>query len=166
MRFLLPPHLLTNFETQKYYQNEPKFNGVFVYKYCWSATWNSKCKCYLIFFSNNKTSQKITEYNKKKKKHGKILMTVYSCHVTYALQNESCNDTMVREEILIAEKIIKPFPNENIILNKKFSNRKPDIWFKNHNLVIKVYEENHENYGSDNEKEREDMFKKHNFKTF
>ena len=32
-------------------------------------------------------------------------MTVYSCHVTYAFQNESCNDTMVREEILIAEKI-------------------------------------------------------------
>ena len=22
-------HLLTNFETQKYYQNEPKFNGVY-----------------------------------------------------------------------------------------------------------------------------------------
>ena len=25
----LPPHLLTNFEIQKYYQNEPRFNGVF-----------------------------------------------------------------------------------------------------------------------------------------
>ena len=24
-----PPHLLTNFEIQKYYQNEPKFNGVY-----------------------------------------------------------------------------------------------------------------------------------------
>ena len=35
---------------------------------------------------------------------------------------------MVREEISIAEKIIKLFPNENIVLNKKFSNRKPDIW--------------------------------------
>ena len=23
------PHLLTNFEIQKYYQNEPKFNGVY-----------------------------------------------------------------------------------------------------------------------------------------
>ena len=93
-------------------------------------------------------------------------MTVYSCHVTYAFQNESCNDTMVREEILIAEKIIKLFPNENIILNKKSSNRKPDIWFKNHNLVIEVDEENHENYDSDDEKERENMFKKHNFKIF
>ena len=23
------PHSLTNFETEKYYQNEPKFNGVY-----------------------------------------------------------------------------------------------------------------------------------------
>ena len=29
MGFLMPPHSLTNFEIQKYYQNEPKFNGVF-----------------------------------------------------------------------------------------------------------------------------------------
>ena len=27
--FLMPPHPLTNFETQKYHQNEPRFNGVF-----------------------------------------------------------------------------------------------------------------------------------------
>ena len=27
--FLMPPHLLTNFEIQKYYQNEPRFNGVY-----------------------------------------------------------------------------------------------------------------------------------------
>ena len=26
MRFLMPPHPLTNFEIQKYYQNEPRFN--------------------------------------------------------------------------------------------------------------------------------------------
>ena len=26
--FLIPPHPLTNFEIQKYYQNEPRFNGV------------------------------------------------------------------------------------------------------------------------------------------
>ena len=26
---LMPPHLLTNFEIQKYYQNEPRFNGVY-----------------------------------------------------------------------------------------------------------------------------------------
>ena len=25
----MSPHPLTNFETQKYYQNEPKFNGVY-----------------------------------------------------------------------------------------------------------------------------------------
>ena len=27
--YLMPPHLLTNFETQKYYQNKPRFNGVY-----------------------------------------------------------------------------------------------------------------------------------------
>ena len=26
------PHPLTNFETQKHYQNEPKFNGVYLTK--------------------------------------------------------------------------------------------------------------------------------------
>ena len=25
----MPPHSLTNFELRKYYQNEPKFNGVY-----------------------------------------------------------------------------------------------------------------------------------------
>ena len=25
----MPPHPLTNFEIQEYYQNEPKFNGVY-----------------------------------------------------------------------------------------------------------------------------------------
>ena len=29
MGFLIPPHPLTNFEIQNYYQNEPRFNGVF-----------------------------------------------------------------------------------------------------------------------------------------
>ena len=29
MGFLISPHPLTNFEIQKYYQNEPRFNGVF-----------------------------------------------------------------------------------------------------------------------------------------
>ena len=29
MGFLMLPHPLTNFETQKCYQNEPRFNGVF-----------------------------------------------------------------------------------------------------------------------------------------
>ena len=52
------------------------------------------------------------------------------------------------------------------MLNKKFNNRKPDIWFKNRNFTIEVDEENHENYDTDDEKEREDMFKKHNFKIF
>ena len=29
MGFLMPPHHLKNFEIQKYYQNEPRFNGVY-----------------------------------------------------------------------------------------------------------------------------------------
>ena len=29
MGFLMPHHPLTNFEIQRYHQNEPKFNGVF-----------------------------------------------------------------------------------------------------------------------------------------
>ena len=29
MGFLIPPHPLINFEIQKYYKNEPRFNGVF-----------------------------------------------------------------------------------------------------------------------------------------
>ena len=28
--FLMLPHPLTNFEIQKYYQNEPRFNGVYL----------------------------------------------------------------------------------------------------------------------------------------
>ena len=29
MGFLMPPHPLKNFEIQKHYENEPRFNGVF-----------------------------------------------------------------------------------------------------------------------------------------
>ena len=39
----------------------------FVYKYCCGTSWNSKCKSYFISFSNNRNSQKITEYSKKQK---------------------------------------------------------------------------------------------------
>ena len=52
------------------------------------------------------------------------------------------------------------------MLNKKFNNKKPNIWFKDNNIIIEVDEGNHENYDSDDEKEREDMFKNHNFKIF
>ena len=51
------------------------------------------------------------------------------------------DNIIVREETPITEKIIKLFPHENIVLNKKCSNRKPDIWFKNHNLIIEADEE-------------------------
>ena len=50
---------------------------------------------------------------------------------------------------------------------EKISNGgKPDIWFKEYGCAVEADEGNHENYDSDDEKEREDMFKKHNFKIF
>ena len=45
------------------------------------------------------------------------------------------------------------------MLNKNFNNGKPDICFKNHNLIIDVDEGHHENYDSGDEKEREDILK-------
>ena len=74
------------------------------------------------------------------------------------------DDIMVREETSIAKKIIKLFPKENIVINKKINNRKPDIWFKDNNIIIEADKGNHENYDSDHGKEREEMFKNHNFK--
>ena len=76
------------------------------------------------------------------------------------------DNIMVQEEAPKAEEIIKLFPHEKIALNKKFYNRKPDIWFKNYNLIIEADEGDNENYDLDDEKEREEMFKKHNFKIF
>ena len=64
------------------------------------------------------------------------------------------HDNIMVHEVKIAEKIIKSFPHENTVLNKKFNNRKPDIWFKDHNIIIEVDEGNHESYDSDDEKER------------
>ena len=40
---------------------------------------------------------------------------------------------MVLEETSVAEKMIKLFPHESIALNKKFNNRKPDM-FKSQNF--------------------------------
>ena len=74
------------------------------------------------------------------------------------------DDIMIREETSVAEKIIKLFPKENIALNKKINNRKPDIRFEDNDIIIEVDERNHENYDTDDEKEREDMFIKDNFK--
>ena len=76
------------------------------------------------------------------------------------------HNDMIWEETSIAEKIIKLFPEENIVLNKNFNNRKPDIWFKDYNIIVKVDEGNHEDYDAHDEKKREDMFKEHNFKIF
>ena len=73
---------------------------------------------------------------------------------------------MVREETSIAEKIIKLFPSENIALNKKFNNKKPDIWFKNHNFTIEVDEWNHEHYDQMIKKKEKACLKSINSKFF
>ena len=55
--------------------------------------------------------------------------------------------------------MIKCFPNENTVLNKKFNNRKPAIWFTNHNLIIEVDEGYHENLDSDGGKKEKTCLK-------
>ena len=42
----MPPHPLTNFEIQRYYQNEPRFNGV----YSWKILAKVKDGAYGIYF--------------------------------------------------------------------------------------------------------------------
>ena len=44
----------------------------------------------------------------------------------------------------IAEKIIKLFPDENIVLNEKFNGRKPDISFKDLHFIAEVDKGNQE----------------------
>ena len=75
------------------------------------------------------------------------------------------DDIIVREQTSIAEKIIKLFPYKNIVLNKQLKGRKPDIQFKDLDLIVEVEEGNHEDDDTDDEKEREDMFKRYKFKT-
>ena len=75
------------------------------------------------------------------------------------------DDIMVRKDVSLAEKIIKLFLDENVVLNKSINDKKPDIWFKDLHFTVEVDEGNHKNYDTDEEKEREDMFKRHNIKT-
>ena len=51
------------------------------------------------------------------------------------------DDIMVREETSIAKKIIKLFPKENIVINKKVNNRKPDICLKIIISLLKLIKE-------------------------
>ena len=71
---------------------------------------------------------------------------------------------MIWEETSIAQKIINLFSEENIVLNEKFNDGKPDIWFRDYDIIIELDEGNHEDYDTDDEKERKDMFKRHSFK--
>ena len=134
-------------------------------KYCGKKTkaiTEEEKEKYKAFFKGEKVIFNIEKLTRDKTEHCKLPEAIkLRKKLGYNHDN-----IMVREETSIAEKIIKLFPNENIVLNKKFNNRKPDIWFKNYNFIIEVDEGNHENYDSDDEKEREDMFKNHNFKIF
>ena len=76
------------------------------------------------------------------------------------------DDIIVREKSSIADKKLKLFLDENIVLKKNFNGRKPDIWFKDCDCTLEVDEGNNDHYDTDDGKEREDMFKKHNFKIF
>ena len=64
---------------------------------------------------------------------------------------------MVHKETSIAEKILKLFPDKNIVLYINFNGRKQDIWFKDYDCTVEVDKGNHANYDSDDEKEREDI---------
>ena len=100
MRFLMPPHPLTNFEIQKYYENEPRFNGV---------------------YSRNNHPEKIKEINLVYKPWYVINLDEYADVGTHS--NASfCN----RNEIVyfhsfgaehVPEEIKEFFGNENIIAN-------------------------------------------------
>ena len=48
---------------------------------------------------------------------------------------------MVHEEISIREKVVKLFPDENIVLNKKFNDRKTKIWFKDRDIIVEIMKE-------------------------
>ena len=76
------------------------------------------------------------------------------------------DDIMVWQEASIAEKIIKLFPNENIVFNEKSNTRKPGFWFKNHNLTIEVDEENHEIMAQTMKKKEKTCLKVINLKHF
>ena len=73
---------------------------------------------------------------------------------------------MVLGETSIAGKTIKLFPHENIVLNKKFNGRKPDIWFRKRETTVEVDEGNQEDNDTEDEEQRREMFNRHNFKTF
>ena len=68
--------------------------------------------------------------------------------------------------LFCVKKIIKLFHDKNIVLNKKFIDKKPDVWFIDCNIVVEIDEGNHKSYDSNDEKEREHMFKRHDFKIF
>ena len=64
------------------------------------------------------------------------------------------NNIIVCEETSIGSKIIKLFPNEKLLLNKKFNFRKLVVWFADLNFIIKIDEGNHPRYDDNDEREK------------
>ena len=52
MGFLMPPHLLTNFEIKKYYQKESRFNGVYSRNNLLKTIKNGACVIYLDAYAD------------------------------------------------------------------------------------------------------------------
>ena len=130
-----------------------------------------------------KKTKSITEEEKQKYKayfageKGIFIIEKFTCNViercelpeTIELRKKlgyNHNNIMVRKETSIAEKTIKLFLHEDVAFNKRFNGRKPDIWFKKHDSTVEADEGNHEDYDTENEEERREMFNRHNFKIF
>ena len=95
--FLIPPHPLTKFEIQQYYQNEPRFNGV---------------------YSRDNLRNKIKDevYITNLDEYSDIGLLCTHCIALYAFNNNvNCFDSFEVEHI--SKEIIKFIGNKNIKTN-------------------------------------------------
>ena len=73
----------------------------FVCKFCWSTSWNSKCKFYFKLFSYNRNNKKklLIITRNKSKKHDKILMLAKSkLHYLETLVSQALVDMEISHE--------------------------------------------------------------------
>ena len=157
-------------------KNEQHQNTTWPFKYCWC--WLKRIRKYY-----GKKTEGITEEEKQKYKayfkgkEGAFVIEklardiIERCKLPEAIElrkklGYNHDDIMVWEETSIAEKIIKIFPNENIVLKKNLITENQIFGLKIKILLMKLMKEIMKIMSHD-EKERKDMFKKkHNFKIF
>ena len=79
----------------------------FICKYCWSTSWNCKCKFYLFFSITTGIVKKLLNVTRnKKKKHDKIIMLVKGkLNSIETLISQALNDMEISHEEFI--KILK-----------------------------------------------------------